>query len=135
MSQEYESWAFGDSPEMADKLLALVFQGIKTGTCGALWDYEHHNEALPKKGTKEIILNGKGLPACLIELVNVEIIKFNKMNETFAASEGEGDLSLEYWIKEHRNFFTRDLPRFGMEFAEDMPLVCVNFKIVKTYDI
>ncbi len=118
---------------MADRLLALVLEGKKTGTCGALWDYEHHNEALPKKGDFEIILNGKGKPACKIEITYAGIINFNEMNATFAASEGEGDLSLEYWKIAHEDFFRRTLPNIGKEFKEDMPLFCVNFKVVEEY--
>jgi uncharacterized protein YhfF len=37
---ELERFAFGDSPQMADALLALVLAGTKTATCSALAAYE-----------------------------------------------------------------------------------------------
>ncbi len=133
MKEKYPEWAFGDSPEMADSLLALVLEGKKTGTCGALWDYEYENEAIPKAGEKEIILDGKGKKACLIKLTNVQIISYNEVDAELAATEGEGDLSLEYWRKGHENFFRRTLAPIGKEFSEDMPLVFVNFKVLEKY--
>ena len=33
------TFQFGDSPELADELLALVLAGAKTATCGALRDF------------------------------------------------------------------------------------------------
>jgi len=131
--KELESWAFGDSPEMADKLLQLVLQGKKTATCGALWDYEFHNDSLPKENTYEIILNGKGKPACKIKNTQVRILNFNEVDEAFAAAEGEGDLTLANWQAMHKAFFKRNLPNVEKSFSEDMPLVCVNFEVVEVY--
>lgn len=33
-------WGFGATTEHADELLALVLDGVKTGTAGYLWEYE-----------------------------------------------------------------------------------------------
>lgn len=134
-NEELESWAFGDSPEMADKLLQLVLSGKKTATCGSLWDYEFHNDPLPKEENFEIVLDGKGKPACKIKNVSVRIINFNEVDEAFAISEGEGDLSLNSWREMHENFFKRGLPIIGRKFSEDMPLVCVNFELVETFNL
>jgi len=134
IDEELDSWAFGDSSEMADKLLSLVLQGRKRATCGALWDYEFHKDALPKENSYEIILDGKGKPACKIKNVSVRIIKFNEVDEEFAAAEGEGDLTLENWQALHESFFRRNLPKLGKEFSEDMPLVCVNFEVGEIYE-
>ena len=36
--------AFGDSPEMADRLLSLVLAGTKTASASSLWAWEHDHE-------------------------------------------------------------------------------------------
>ena len=47
------------------------------------------------------------------------------MTEAFARKEGEGDLSLEYWQKEHQRFFTEG------HFSEDMELIAEEFEVVE----
>ena len=37
------TFQFGDSPELADELLALVLSGAKTATCGAMRDFNDRN--------------------------------------------------------------------------------------------
>jgi uncharacterized protein YhfF len=121
---------FGDSPELADNLLALVLSGEKTATCSSVWEWEHENQQIPYAGMKSIILNGSDEPACVIETTEINIRNFNVVDEQFAYEEGEGDRSLEYWRDAHRDYFTRTLDRIGKEFTEEMPLVCERFKVV-----
>lgn len=123
-----EGW--GDGPEMADELGALIAQGTKTGTCSALWEWEAEGNPIPEAGLVTIVLDGKGKPLCIVETTEVSICKYNEVDSDFARAEGEGDLSLTYWREAHRNFFSRVLPKIGKEFSEEMPLVCERFRMV-----
>ncbi len=118
---------FGDSPGMADELLSLVLAGRKTATCAALESYEREGEPLPTPGSREIVLDGKKNPRCILEHYEVSVKAFNDVDEDFAKDEGEGDLSLTYWRREHEKFFRR----LGV-FKPDMPLVCTRFRVVET---
>ncbi len=40
----------------------------------------------------------------MIRLVSMQLVRFCDVTEAFARKEGEGDLSLEYWQKEHQRF-------------------------------
>lgn len=93
----YEAEAFGDSPEMADELGALVTSGTKTATCSALREYEAEGEPLPEPGAKCVVLDGRGAPLCVIETVEVEIRPYNEVDARFVREEGKGDRSLEHW--------------------------------------
>lgn len=128
--EAYEAWSFGDGPEMADELGALVASGRKTATCGALWEYEAEDEPVAEVGERSVILDGRDEPLCVIETTEVEIRRFDEVDEAFARDEGEGDRSLESWRAEHRRFFARTLPGIGREFSEDMPLVCERFRVI-----
>ncbi|MBC7878118.1 MAG: ASCH domain-containing protein [Anaerolineales bacterium] len=121
---------FGDNPELADELGQLVLSGIKTGTCSAVWEWEAEGNPIPEVGLISITLDGHNNPICILETTEVTLRRFNEVDEDFARSEGEGDLTLEYWRKAHTNFFSRILPKFGREFSEDMPLVCERFKVI-----
>jgi uncharacterized protein YhfF len=126
----YEAWSFGDGPEMADRLGGLVLAGRKTATCSALWELEAEGEPVPRPGEMSIVLDGRGEPLCVIETTEVEVRRFDEVDEAFARDEGEGDRSLAYWREAHRGFFSRTLPGIGRRFSEDMPLVCERFRVV-----
>ncbi len=128
--ETYEAWAFGDGPELADKLGALVLAGRKTATCFALWEVEAGEETMARVGDRSVILDGGGEPLCVIETTEVTVRRFDEVDDGFAREEGEGDRSLEYWRGAHRRFFARTLPGIGRRFSEDMPLVCERFRVI-----
>jgi len=129
-TKTYTAEGWGDSPEMADELGALIAKGIKTGTCSALWEWEAEDNPIPEKGLVTIVINGKGEPLCIVETTDVFIRKYNEVDADFACAEGEGDLSLEYWREAHKNFFSRTLSKIGKGFSEEMPLVCERFRVI-----
>ncbi|KZL21241.1 ASCH domain protein [Pseudovibrio axinellae] len=122
------SFAFGDSPDLADRLLELVLNGTKTASCGDLLSYEREGEPLPQPGDQYVVVDGKGQAACVIEMVTVDVRQFNEIDEVWAVLEGEGDLSLEFWQDAHREYFERN----GV-FSPDMKLVCEYFQLVKIF--
>jgi uncharacterized protein YhfF len=69
--RELERFAFGDTPEMADELLALVLAGTKTATCGPLAEYEAEGEPTGEVGGRSVVLDGRGRPTCVIETCEV----------------------------------------------------------------
>jgi uncharacterized protein YhfF len=108
----------------------LIFRGIKTATCSALWEWEAEGNPIPQKGGITVVVDGGGNPLCIVETTEVTIRQYNEVDAEFAQAEGEGDFSLDYWREAHRNFFSRTLPKIGLEFSEDMPLVCERFQVI-----
>ncbi|MDN7183134.1 ASCH domain-containing protein [Caballeronia sp. SEWSISQ10-4 2] len=53
-----------------------------------------------------------------------------RVTAEFAASEGEGDLSLSHWQTEHWRFFSDECIRIGRAVDESMPLVCETFGVL-----
>lgn len=127
-----ESWSFGDDPEMADRLGALVARGVKTATCSMLWEYESESETLPREGQLSLLLDGQGRPLCVLETVEVEVRPFDRVDAAFAHDEGEGDRSLAYWRKVHWAFFSRRCEVLGRSPEPSMPLVCERFRVLYT---
>lgn len=119
------AWQIGDSPELANALADLVIKGLKTASCGSLASYQQE-EFAPRIGSYNIILNGEDVPVCVIRLVSMRLVRFCDVTAEFARKEGEGDLSLAYWRKEHQRFFTRE----GY-FSEDMELIAEEFEVVE----
>lgn len=128
----YEAWAFGDTPKMANHLAQLVLEGTKTATASNFALYEAEQEPIPEPGQLNMILDGKGKAVAIIETTDVQIIPFNQVSEEHANLEGEGDRSLDYWRSVHEPFFKQELEAAGLQFKEDMPVVCERFKVVFT---
>jgi uncharacterized protein YhfF len=128
--ETYKVWAFGDGPELADELGALVLTGRKTATCFALWEVVAGEETMARVGDRSVILDGGDEPLCVVETTEVAVRRFDEVDDGFAREEGEGDRSLEYWRGAHRRFFERTLPGIGRRFSEDMPLVCERFRVI-----
>ncbi len=123
------TFSFGDSPGLADELLALVLAGRKTATCGALRDYTSGGEAMPAVGRRDVVLDGKGRCAAVIETLRIDICRFDEVDEDFARAEGEGDGSFEYWRDAHQRYFARN-----GGFSPDMQVVCERFRLVERLD-
>ena len=126
-NEEYEAWAYGDDP---DKLAELTLNGIKTATCSAYYWYKVEKEELPQEGEYSVILNSNEEAVCVTKTTKVYIEQFKNISKEHAYKEGEGDRSLEYWRKVHKDFFSEELSGAGIEFSEDMELVCEEFEVV-----
>ncbi len=123
------AWAFGATPAHADGLLALVLDGIKTGTASSLWDYEATGDPLPYEGELSIILDGAGVPRAVIETTDLQTVPFDEVTAEHAFSEGEGDRSLADWREVHERYWRQhsENPR---GYAPDMPVLCERFRLV-----
>lgn len=122
--------AFGDSPDMADALAALIVSGRKRATAALARHYKPGGPPLPRPGDLGVVLNGRGAPVCVIRTVDVEIRPVSAVDAAFAWEEGEGDRSLQYWLDAHRAFFKREARREGFEYSDDLDVVCERFERV-----
>lgn len=127
MPQSVSAWQFGGSP---NELAKLVVDRVKTATCSGHIFYELEKEPLPQVDDYSVVLNSKEEPVCIIRTSSVVIMPMKEVPESFAFSEGEGNRSYEYWRNVHIEFFTNELIRIGLEFSEDMQLVCERFELI-----
>ncbi len=125
-----EAFYFDDNEPSANELAGLVLAGKKQATAGLLWSHETGKKPLPQPGDLSIVTDFIGKPVCVIESQKVEIVPFEEVTEEFAATEGEGDGSLQYWRKAHEAFFGRECKRIGKTPEARMPVVCEQFKVV-----
>ena len=120
-----ETFSFGDGPELADELLALVLSGAKRATCWA----ESQGLLSAEVGKAMVVLDGQGIPRAVVRTIELTKRRFDEVDAAFAHDEGEGDRSLQYWREAHRRYFTR-LGRY----APDMMLWCERFELVSSLD-
>lgn len=111
---------FGDSAELADELLGEVMHGVKRGTSSLANEYAYYNEEEPKAGNHWVICDGRGEPQIIVKVLSVERSSFFEVSEEFAAAEGEGDLSLAYWRREHEVFWKRTQAAIGRDWSPEI---------------
>lgn len=126
----YQAWPFGSTPDMADRLGALVLSGIKTATASLTWSYEFGNDEQPLVGGYSVILDGRGQPMCIIRTTRLYVVPFDEVDEEQAYLEGEGDRTLAYWREAHWEFFEEECRSLGRQPDPKMPVVCERFERV-----
>ena len=115
---------FGDSPEMADKLLNLVCSGKKRATCWARLDDEP-----PAAGTLTVMTDWNGQAGCVLETVRARVVRFCEVTWEDAFKEGENEC-LTGWRAEHIRFFSAESLREGYRFSGEMEIIFEEFRVV-----
>ncbi|MHC5653099.1 ASCH domain-containing protein [Stappia sp. ICDLI1TA098] len=119
-----ETFKFGDSAALCERLLSLVRSGRKVATCSALRDCQN-GEPTPEIGRRDIALNWDDTPALVIETVELIQCRFDEVTEAMALAEGEDD-SLEGWREGHREYFERN-----GGFSPDMEIIWERFALIE----
>ena len=122
-------FSFGDAPALADKLAALVLSGRKKATTSLPIEFTSEGARLPAAGDVSIVTRADGTPVAVIEMVEVSLVPFLAVDAVFAAVEGEGDGSLNWWRAAHRSYFSGVCRRLGGQFEETTPVLCQVFRI------
>ena len=127
---EFQIWHFGDSEKLARDLAALVLDGPKRATAGLLWDAEADPNMMPVLGGYSLVTDHASTPLLIIRTTQVDIRPYNEVDADFAAAEGEGDGSLDYWRAAHWDYFSRRCAALGRKPSMDMPVILERFALV-----
>lgn len=109
--------SFGDYPALADELSNAIVHGDKRATSSLASEYAYYDERVPQPDDHCIICDGQGEPKAILRVISVDRSSFHEVDEQFAAAEGEGDLSLAYWQKEHEKFWRRTQKLIGRDWS------------------
>lgn len=127
---DYTVEHFGDSERLANELLALVLSGRKRATAELLLDFTARGDQVPRIGSHWIACDGDGVPRVIIRSTELRVGPFTSADAAFARDEGEDDLSLESWQREHRAYWTRTCAAAGREWSELDEIVFERFDLV-----
>ncbi|QUJ70546.1 ASCH domain-containing protein (plasmid) [Photobacterium sp. GJ3] len=120
--------------ENADLCAALVLKRQKQASCSMKYWYETGDEngpePMPCVGHLQIVTNWAGEPVAITQITTVSECRFQDVSPAFAAAEGEGDQSLDWWREAHWQFFSQECDALGIEMTEEVMLVLEHFKTV-----
>jgi len=111
------------SEGLQERLAALVIAGRKRAT---VWDGREGNPTAPGMLWAVMVA---GRAVAVIETVTVGRRRFREIDAAFAATEGEGDGSLDFWRAAHEDYF-----RKAGSFDPEMWLWCEEFRLVAVLD-
>ena len=129
-SRFFEAFHFDDNESSANELAQLVLAGRKRATAGLAWAFEAASASLPKAGDLSVVTDWAKKPLCVIETLRVDVVAYDEVSEEFAATEGEGDGSLQYWRQVHWASFERRCRRLGRTPELKMPVACERFRVI-----
>lgn len=127
---QYQSWYFGNSPEMAAELVELVLSGKKFATASLAKMNELEPQNAPVDRGYSVVTDFDGHPICVIRTTEIRHLPFNQVDTEFASDEGEGDQSLEYWRDVHWSYFTKEAAMYGFHFDENSVVCCERFELL-----
>ncbi|MGW9404155.1 ASCH domain-containing protein [Arthrobacter sp. NPDC055585] len=130
VSPEYTVEHFGDTRRLADELLTHVLSGRKRATSELAADFLASGDAVPQIGSHWIACDGTGTPRLILRSIELRLGPFGTADEAFARDEGEDDLSLASWQREHRRYWTRVSAAQGREWSETDEIVFERFTVV-----
>lgn len=128
--EPYQVWYFGNTPEMALELGQLVIAGKKFATASLAAVNEIKPHEAPIMEGYSVVTDFAGEPMCVIRTTEIRHLPFAEVDAQFAADEGEGDQSLEYWRDVHEQYFSREAAELGIEFNNESIVCCERFTLL-----
>jgi uncharacterized protein YhfF len=133
--------AFGDDSMLINHLAGLIVKGTKRAhaemasgserTCQA-GDYLAVLRDDFRRRTSESwsTIDAIGTPVGIIKITDVEAKPYREVDEQFARDQGEGDQTLLWWHRIHREQFARQCRERHLEFTDDLPVIFERFELV-----
>ena len=101
-----EAHMFGDGPDLANELLALILAGKKTATC---WDAAEGLKG-SEVGKSWAVKDGAGVVRCVLETTELTQRRFSDVDAAFAFGMGVDRLGmLKYGMPDLRDMWASDV--------------------------
>jgi len=121
---------FGDSPALADELLALVLDGTKRATAALVVEFIAEGQELPRIGSHWIACDGTGTPRVIMRSTEFRLATFDEVDARFAFDEGEDDRTLDTWREGHERYWRRTAAARGETWSPEQEIVLERFSVV-----
>ncbi|WP_366927584.1 ASCH domain-containing protein [Aeromicrobium sp.] len=90
---------------MRDKLVGAILDGTKTSTTSMVMEYEVEDEAFPRTGTRQVVVDSFNRAVAVIETMDVQRVRLGAVPWEHARDEGEGYSSVSEWRVGHEHFW------------------------------
>lgn len=90
---------------LRDRLVEAILDGRKVTTTSLALEYEDEREALPIVGGRSVVVDSHHRPVCIIETLEVRVVRLGDVSYEHVEDEGEGDKSVAEWRAGHERFW------------------------------
>ncbi len=111
--------------ELADRLVRLVLDGVKTATASLPSEFGPQRP-IPRPGDLSVVLDGSGRPRCVIETTEMRLLAAFAVDAAFVLDYGEGDRTLDWWWAKGAPYYAKLAGRPG----GSVELLCERFRVV-----
>jgi len=118
---------FGTPGVSRATLVDMVINGNKRATAGLITEYETEGEPLEHIGERLGILDNDDKMVVIVEVTDIEKLRFADVPDRFALAEGEGDLNGQDFRRSHKKYWES----VGEKITDDTLVVTVYFDLVK----
>jgi uncharacterized protein YhfF len=120
--------SIGSTPGTADAGVTLILNGTKTLTSSPFWDYPDNK--IPLVGVLSVLLDGSRRPRGIVETTRVDIMPFGAITEEMARAYGEGERTVEWWLRVMGAFYRASAERHSAVITNDTPHIWEWFTVV-----
>lgn len=121
---------FCDNRDDANECAQLVATGQKQATAASLKELELNGYEVSEPGNYFVVTDFDGVARAVIRTTSVELTRLGEVDAQFAWDEGEGDRTLEWWQRAHRDYFGRVLAGTGTVVDDNLLIACERFETV-----
>jgi uncharacterized protein YhfF len=113
-SRELPRVEFAFPGSLRDKLVGAILDGTKTSTTSMVMEYEVEDEAFPRTGTRQVVVDSFNRAVAVIETMDVQRVRLGAVPWEHARDEGEGYSSVSKWRVGHEHFWHSAEMRIGL---------------------
>ena len=121
--------SIGSTPATAEAGATLILNGTKTLTSSPFWAYP--DGKTPFVGALCVLLDGSQKGRGIVETTHVETKPFGAITETMARAYGEGERTIEWWLRVLAAFYAASAEHHSEVFTDDTPLIWEWFTVVR----
>lgn len=107
----------------------LILSGKKYATSSLPWEW--NSGIRPFVGALSVLYDGEDIPRAILETNEVFNCPLNEVRADFVRAYGEGDGTVEGFIRETGAYYARLSAEAGEEFTPESPLICEYFKVIR----
>lgn len=117
---------FGTPGQSRANLVDMIINGNKRATAGLVSDYEAEGEPVEHVGERLGVLDNEDNQVAVIEIKEVEVLRFADVPDRFALAEAEGDLNAQDFRDSHIKYWEG----VGQTVTDDTMVVTLYFDLV-----
>ena len=120
----------GWNQDISKKIAVFIINHEKIGTYSLPWLHEEYPWSKSNIGDYILHVDFNGNPFAVVQILKLELIKFNDINQDHSNLDGPPVRDIKVWLELHKNYWSKELKKFNKTIIPEMPVVVEKFKCI-----